>query len=170
MDVKIYTTPTCGYCHQAKSYLGELGVKYTEYDVSRDQSAAEEMVKASGQMGVPVIMVDGQVVVGFDRARLQQLLSGGSKVHFGLKVADADRITQKRGATPLFGAIIGEVSPDSLGEKAGLKSGDIITEISSRRISSAADVEKALAELKTGNIMTVRFLRGGDTRKSEIVI
>ncbi len=127
------------------------------------------MVKASGQMGVPVIVIDGQVVVGFDRGRLQALLDGG-KVYFGLKVADADRIAQKQGAIPVFGAVIGEVARGSLGEKAGLNPGDIITEISSRRISNAADVEKAMGELKPGSIVTILFLRGSETRKSEIVI
>jgi glutaredoxin 3 len=169
MDVKIYTTPTCGYCHQAKSFLGQLGVKYTEYDVSQDERAAEEMVRASGQMGVPVIVIDGQVVVGFDRGRLQALLAGG-KVHFGLKVADADRIAQKQGTVPVFGAVIGAVAPVSLGEKTGLKPGDIITEINGRRISRAADVEQAVGELKSGSIMTVLFLRDKDTRKSEIIV
>ena len=127
------------------------------------------MVKVSGQMGVPVLVIGGQVVVGFDRGRIQELLST-DKIHFGLKVADADRIAQKQGAIPVFGAVIGEVSRGSLGEKAGLKPGDIITEISGRRISNAADVQKALGELKPGSIMTVRFLRGGENRKSEIVI
>jgi serine protease DegQ len=127
------------------------------------------MVRTSGQMGVPVIVINGQVVVGFDRARLQALLAGG-KVHFGLKVADADRILQKQGAIPVFGAAIGEVVPGSLGEKAGLRPGDIITEISGSRISKAADVEPALGELKSGSIMTVLFLRGTETRKSEIVV
>jgi serine protease DegQ len=144
-------------------------VKFTEYDVSRDEKAAGEMVAVSGQMGVPVTVIDGQVIVGFDRARLQALLAGG-KVHFGLKVADADRIAQKQGAIPIFGAIIGEVARGSLGEKAGLNPGDIITEISSRRISNAADVEKALGELKPGSIMTILFLRGSENRKSEIVV
>jgi S1-C subfamily serine protease len=144
-------------------------VKFTEYDVSRDEKAAGEMVAVSGQMGVPVTVIDGQVVVGFDRARLQALLAGG-KVHFGLKVADADRIAQKQGAIPIFGAIIGEVARGSLGEKAGLNPGDIITEISGRRISNAADVEKALGELKPGSIMTILFLRGSENRKSEIVV
>ncbi len=169
MEVKIYTTPTCGYCHQARSYLGQLGVKYTEYDVSLDEKAAEEMVRASGQMGVPVIVIDGEVVVGFDRGRLQALLAGG-KIHFGLKVADADRIAQKQGAIPVFGAIIGTVAPGSLGENAGLRPGDIITEISGRHINNAADVEQALGGLKASSILTVLFLRGNETRKSEIVV
>ena len=50
MDIKIYSTPTCGYCHQAKAFLDERGVKYTDYDVSRDQAAAQEMAQVSPAM------------------------------------------------------------------------------------------------------------------------
>lgn len=127
------------------------------------------MIKVSGQMGVPVTVIDGQVVVGFDRGRLQALLAGG-KIHFGLKVADADRIAQRQGVIPVFGAVIGEVAPGLPGEKAGLQRGDIITEISGRRISNAADLEQVLGGLRSGSIVTILFLRGAETRKSEIVI
>ncbi len=78
MNVTIYTTPTCPYCDMAKQYLDDNNVTYTSYDVSQDQAKAEEMVQKSGQMGVPVIVVekDGgeEVIVGFDQARLQGLL------------------------------------------------------------------------------------------------
>lgn len=172
MDVKIYTTPTCGYCHQARSFLDELGVRYTEYDVSRDRAAAEEMVGLTGQMGVPVIVVDGEAVIGFDRARLQALLAGGNDrkpLRFGLKIADAGRVARKTGVPPALGALVGAVSPGFLGEKAGLKAGDIITEINTRPISNAADMERELAGLRPGSIVAIRFRRNGDTRKSEIV-
>jgi glutaredoxin 3 len=173
MDVKVYTTPSCGYCYQVKSFLDGLGVKYTEYDVSRDREKAEEMVKLTGQMGVPVTVIDGEAVIGFDRARLQTILTGGDgrkPVHFGLKVADADKVAQKQGAIPVFGAVIGGVSPDSLGEEAGLRVGDIITQVNAWRVSNADDLQKALQGLRPGNIVTVMFLRGSENRKSEIVI
>ena len=169
MDVKIYTTPTCGYCHQAKSFLDGLGVKYTEYDVSRDREAAEEMVAITGQMGVPVIVINGEAIVGFDRARIQALLAGHDNrkpVRFGLKITDAG----KNGSGKVSGALIGAVTPGFLGEKAGLKVGDIITEINTRRINGAADMEQALKGLKTGNIAAILFHRNGESRKSEIVI
>jgi S1-C subfamily serine protease len=148
-------------------------VKYTEYDVSRDRAAAEEMVNLTGQMGVPVIVIDGQAVIGFDRARIQELIAGGNgnkPLRFGLKIADADKVAPKTGAAPVSGAIIGEVSRGFLGEKAGLKEGDIITAINGGRINNAADMERVLAGLKPGNIVTILFLRSGETRKSEIVI
>ena len=74
-DVKIYTTPTCTWCTASKRYFRQRGVQYQEIDVSRDQHSAHEMVHLSGQMGVPVIVVDNEVIVGFDKQRLDQLLT-----------------------------------------------------------------------------------------------
>jgi len=173
MDVKIYTTPTCGYCHQAKAFFDELGVSYTEIDVSRDRAAADEMVRLTGQMGVPVIVVDQEVIVGFNRPRLQELLAGDSRPghpHLGLKVADASRIARQTGEIPVFGAIIGAVAPSSPGEKAGLGAGDIITEINLQRISGADDLEKAVTGLHAGSRLAITFLRGGQTLKAEITV
>jgi len=147
-------------------------VVYKEYDVSRDSAAAEEMVKLSGQMGVPVTVIDGQVVVGFDRNRIRDLLSAGQSptIRLGLKIADASATAPQMGVNPTPGAIIGEVSPGLLGEKAGLKSGDIITEINGKKINNAADMESTLAGTQSGNIVTILFLRDGQTRKSEIIV
>ncbi|MFH1768475.1 MAG: glutaredoxin family protein [Candidatus Omnitrophota bacterium] len=75
MDIKVYSTPTCPYCHMAKEYLSSKGVSYTDYDVSRDKTAADEMVKISGQMGVPVIVINGEVIVGFDKNRINALIA-----------------------------------------------------------------------------------------------
>lgn len=72
--VTIYTTPTCTYCHMAKDYFKEHGVVYEEKDVTVDIPAQEAMIERSGQMGVPVIEVDGEIVIGFDRSRLETLL------------------------------------------------------------------------------------------------
>lgn len=73
-SVTVYSTPTCPWCTRAKSYLEEIGVAYEEKDVSEDVAAAREMVKISGQMGVPVLSIDGNVVVGFDKKKIDQLL------------------------------------------------------------------------------------------------
>lgn len=173
MNVKIYTTPTCGYCHQAKRFFTERGVKYTEYDISRDRAAADEMVRLTGHMGVPVIVIDGQVVIGFDRPQLEYLLAkSGSDRHprFGLKVADASKVAQRLGGVPVFGALVGAVAPSSLGEGASLKRGDIITEVNLKLIRNADDLERALADLPSGSRVTIVFLRGQETLRSEIVI
>ena len=78
VEVTIYSTPTCGYCTLAKDFLQEKGVQYKEIDVSVDQQRAQEMVEKTGQMGVPVIIInkDGQeeILVGFDQVQLSNLL------------------------------------------------------------------------------------------------
>ena len=75
MEVKVYSTPTCPYCKMAKEYLSSKGVSYQNIDVSSDQNSLEEMVKLSGQMGVPVIVIDSEIMIGFDKARIDSLLN-----------------------------------------------------------------------------------------------
>ena len=72
--VVVFSTPTCSYCNMAKSYFREKGIKFTDIDVSRDQTAARDMVRRSGQMGVPVIDIGGRIVVGFNRPQVNALL------------------------------------------------------------------------------------------------
>lgn len=166
MNVKVFTTPTCGYCRQVKSFLDERGVHYREHDVSRDRAAAQEMVNLTGQMGVPVILIDGEAVIGFDRGRLETLLAREPRrkpPRFGLKITDASRMRKA-------GAYIGAVAADGLGARIGLATGDIITDINSEPVGSAVDVERALSGLTAGNIVTMKFQRSGETRKSEIII
>lgn len=73
-NVTIYTTPSCVYCRTAKEFFKENGVDYVEKDVAVDEQARDEMVRKSEQMGVPVIDVDGEIVVGYDEKRLAELL------------------------------------------------------------------------------------------------
>ena len=73
-NIIIYTTPTCVYCKMAKEYFKERGVDYAEKDVAVDEQARDEMIQKSGQMGVPVIDIDGSIVVGFDKSKLQELI------------------------------------------------------------------------------------------------
>ena len=74
MEATIYTTATCGYCKLAKDYLKNLGVSIIEKKVDQDPRLAEEMVRKTGQMGVPVITIKGTNIVGFDRNRIDNLL------------------------------------------------------------------------------------------------
>lgn len=73
-EVKIYTTPTCTYCNALKSHLRKHHIPFQEIDVSIDDDAAEEMVRKSGQRGVPQIEIDSQIIVGFDKKRIDQML------------------------------------------------------------------------------------------------
>lgn len=78
-NVKIYTTPTCGYCKLVKEYFGEHNIEYSEIDVAKDPAKAQEMIRKSGQMGVPVISVeeDGKekLLIGYSKARLDEIFS-----------------------------------------------------------------------------------------------
>ena len=73
-NVKIYTTPTCAYCRMAKEYFKKHEIAYEEYNVATDVEKRTEMLNKSGQLGVPVIDVDGQIVIGFDKPKLDELL------------------------------------------------------------------------------------------------
>ncbi|MEK7124242.1 MAG: glutaredoxin domain-containing protein [Patescibacteria group bacterium] len=73
--ITIYSTPTCVYCSSLKKYLQEKGIEYKEIDVSRNQQELEKMVAISGQMGVPVVDIDGNIVIGFDREKIDELLN-----------------------------------------------------------------------------------------------
>ena len=73
-QVIVYSTPTCPYCHQAKEYLQSKNIPFTDYNAAADPEKAEEMFNKSGQMGVPVIDIDGQIIVGFDKEEIDKLI------------------------------------------------------------------------------------------------
>ncbi len=74
MKILVFTTPTCPHCRATKQYLRQRGIPFKEVDVSRDKHAARDMVKRSGQSGVPVIEINGKIVVGFNRPKIDKLL------------------------------------------------------------------------------------------------
>ncbi|MBT3363955.1 MAG: PDZ domain-containing protein [Chloroflexi bacterium] len=167
MSVVLYTSPTCGYCHQAKAYLAQKGVRYTERDISADAQAGVEIMKLTGQTGVPVIVVNGQPIIGFNRPALDQALAAAAsskKPRFGIKIADADKTAQKAGA------LVGHVQQGLPGQNAGLMQGDIITELNTQSITNAADLAKALGALESGSKVSIGFIRGTDNIKSETTV
>ena len=72
--VIVYSTPTCPYCEKTKEFLAEHGVDFEDVDVSQDRERAMEMVEKSGQMGVPVTDIDGEIIIGYDPAALKAAL------------------------------------------------------------------------------------------------
>ncbi len=72
--VKVYSTPTCPYCIRAKKFLKESNVDFEDIDVASDQTQAQEMVKISAQTAVPVLDIEGEVIVGFDKEKIKQAL------------------------------------------------------------------------------------------------
>lgn len=73
--IKIYSTPTCPYCVNLKQYLTEKGFQYEDINVAEDKKAAQEMIDKTNQMGVPVAEIGDQIVIGFDKAKIDQLLN-----------------------------------------------------------------------------------------------
>mgnify|MGYP000860378356 FL=1 len=74
MKVTVYSTPTCPYCVMAKNYLNERNIPFEDVDVSANPAKAREMIQKSGQRGVPVIDIDGNIVIGFDREKIDELI------------------------------------------------------------------------------------------------
>lgn len=72
--VTIYSTPTCPYCKQAKEYLNEQKIEFEDIDVAANQDKAQEMIDKSGQMGVPVLDIEGEIIVGFDKEKIDKAL------------------------------------------------------------------------------------------------
>ena len=75
MSIKVYSTPTCPWCTVAKKYLTSKNVHFEDLDVSRNREAANEMVQKSGQRGVPVIEINGNIIIGFDQTKIDRLIS-----------------------------------------------------------------------------------------------
>ncbi len=75
MKVTMYSTPTCGYCNIAKDFFDEKGIAVEVFDVSVDEKKRKELIDKSGQMGVPVIEIGDEIVIGFDQARISQILN-----------------------------------------------------------------------------------------------
>lgn len=74
MNIKVYSTPTCPYCKMVKDFLNSKSIAFESFDVASDEAAREEMIKVSGQMGVPVTVIDGEVISGFDKEKIESLI------------------------------------------------------------------------------------------------
>jgi len=72
--VKVYSTPTCVYCKTLKGYLTKNNIQFEDIDISKDESQLQKMIKDSGQMGVPVLDIDGEIITGFDKEKVDKLL------------------------------------------------------------------------------------------------
>lgn len=152
-----------------KEFLSQKGIAYEEKDVSIDKEAAYEMVQKTGQMGVPVTILEGEVIIGFDQERLENLIAAAStgRPSFGLRIADARTISMKQGGVPVFGAYVGDAHEGSIAARMGLKAGDVITELNMQPIDNSRDLEIALSKLTVGAMIQIVFMRGNQSRKAE---
>ena len=125
-----------------------------------------EMIQVSGQQGVPVITVDGQVVVGFNQPRLMQLLGQARKGQpkLGASIADAASQVARHPGIPATGAYVGRVRTGSPAERAGLRRGDVITALGGQPVAHAADVHQLLPQMPKGRDLSLTYVRKGRER------
>ncbi|MGC9336321.1 MAG: Uxx-star family glutaredoxin-like (seleno)protein [Anaerolineae bacterium] len=167
MKVVVYSTPTCAYCYQAKEFFARRGIPFVEKNVAADRKAAMEMVRISGQQGVPVIVVDGEVVIGFNQPRLRQLLER-AKPKLGASVADAASQAKKQPGIPAEGAYVGQVHPGTPAARAGLRPRDVITALGGQPIISAHDLHRLVSQLPAGRDVSLTYVRDGAKHDSLI--
>ena len=145
-----------------KEFLSQKGLTFEERDVSLNPSYAQELVRNTKQMGVPVTIINGQTVIGFDRRQLEQLLTQNQtsqRPSFGASIADAHSITAKQALGITYGAYIGRVRTGSVADRIGLVPGDVIIELNMNHIDNASDFENALSKLTKGSRISLVFLR-----------
>ena len=162
--VTVYTTTTCPWCTRTKEYLRQKGVPFQEKNIELDQAAAQEVMQRTRQMGVPVTIAGDDVIIGFDRPKLDRLaekyapppppIDPTLRPKVGLRVKDAPG-----------GAEVGAVHPGSPAEQAYIRVGDLIVGMNGRNVRSAADLEAAIDSLvlsqKAGDTVAVDVRRNG---------
>jgi glutaredoxin 3 len=154
MPITVYTTPTWPWCDRTKEFLRQRGAEYTERDASVDRSAAEDILRLTGQLGVPVTTDGEEVIVGFDAARLQSMAARNRRRGLGLAVADHQD----------GGALVGKVKPDSPAGRAGVQQGDVVEELSGIPIRSADDLQKVAAKWAGDSPTSLTVSREGERK------
>jgi glutaredoxin 3 len=155
-----------------KEFLSRKGIPYQDHDVSADPLVAQEAVRLTGQNNVPVTVIDGQTVVGFDQPRLEQLIAqaqAASPPKFGVAVADVGK-AGREGVPIIFGAYVGRIRTGSIAERAGMAVGDVIIQLNDQPISSAAALERFIAGIKQSDKLSVIFIRGTEVKTAEVTI
>jgi S1-C subfamily serine protease len=162
-----------------KEFLSQRGVPYVEKLVDRDHAAAIEMIRRSGQRGVPVTLIDGNMVIGFNRPELERILAarkarpqesaktpGQGGRSLGARVADASRYAMP-GGQAVRGALVGGVKPGSPAEAAGLSPGDVIVAVEGKPVRSVEDLTRELAASPDGGL-TLTVARGPASRQVKV--
>ena len=141
-----------------------------EKNVEQDRKAAMEMVRISKQQGVPVIAIDGQIVIGFDQPRLRQLLDQAAQARpkLGASVADAASQAKKHPGIPAAGAYVGKVKSGSPAEQVGLRPGDVITALGGQPVQRADDVQRLLSAMPSDRAISLTYVRDGETHYAMI--
>jgi glutaredoxin-like YruB-family protein len=172
-EVTVYSTKTCPWCDRAKAYLRQNNVPFVDKDVAKDYDAALEMIRISGQQGVPVTVADGDVILGFDQAKFAKLAAryaAPKRPPLGILAADAEEYLTKHpdkaGKLPpdTKGVYVGKIRPSTVAARGGLESGDVITSFAGKRVRNMATLDQMVEALKPGDKATAKFLRDGESQ------
>jgi serine protease Do len=136
-------------------FLRKQGVPYQEVDVSVNPRAAEEIMRRTGQMGVPVITDAQEAIVGFDLPPLQRMAARHVRPGLGMRVKDAEDGS---------GAYVGSVRAESPAARAGVQAGDVVEELSGAPVRNAADLERIASQRRPGQPTSITVRRGGERR------
>ena len=173
--VTVYMTSTCPWCDRVKDYLNKNGVAYNEKDVGKDYEAAMEMIKRSGQQGVPVVTTEKDVIVGFDQTRLAKIVDEfgrPKRAPLGLLAADAEQYFARHPeAAADFpegtrGVYVGDVRSNSVAEKSGIRNGDVITSVAGKRVRNMSSLDQLIDTLNAGDKISVKYLRKSEEKTS----
>ena len=146
---------------------------FVEKDVAKDYAAAMEMIRLSGQQGVPVTVADGEVILGFDQqkfAKLAEKFAGPKRPPLGILAADAEEYLAKhpdkaeKVPEGTKGIYIGKIRPKTVASRADLKPGDVITSFAGKRVRNMAALDQMVETLKAGDQATAKFLRDGENQ------
>ncbi len=146
---------------------------FVEKDVANDYTAAMEMIRLSGQQGVPVTVADGEVILGFDQqkfAKLADKFSGPKRPPLGILAADAEEYLAKHPdkaeqvPSGTKGVYVGKIRPKTVASRAALKPGDVITSFAGKRVRNMAGLDQMVETLKAGDQATAKFIRDGETQ------
>ena len=144
---------------------------FVEKDVAKDFTAAMEMIRLSGQQGVPVTVADGEVILGFDQrkfAKLAEKFAGPKRPPLGILAADAEEYLAKhpdkaeKVPAGTKGVFVGKIRPRTVAAKAGLQAGDVITSFAGKRVRNMAALDQMVETLKAGDKATAKYLRDGE--------
>lgn len=172
--VVVYSTETCPWCDRTKEFLTSRNVPFVDKNVARDMNAAVEMVRRSGQQGVPVVATDDEVIVGFDQVRLARLAeryAGPKRPPFGVLAADAtDYFARHPESAPSNGAAksgvyVGRIRSGTVADKAGIQPGDVITGFAGKRVKNLSGLDQLVDTVQPGDTVSVNVVRNGEDHK-----
>ena len=175
--VTVYSTETCPWCDRAKAFLKSHNVPFVDKNVAHDRTAATEMIRRSGQQGVPVITTDDEVIVGFDQVRLAKIVerfSAPKRPPFGVMAANATDYFASHPAAAAAapgasgGVYVGKVRPGTVAAVAGVKPADVIIGFAGKRVRDLASLDKLVESVTAGDEVSIAFYRDGQEERRQL--